>query len=327
MLLFESVVKRFGAETRATTAQTLGAWAARRLRGSQGKQFRRADSLDRNSAALDSGRSMAASHEGTSMNQPLERNKAAWNRLADTGSQFANVATDDELREPLKTLDTRGWLPASVQGLDVLCLAGAGGWQSILYAVAGANVTVVDLSPSMLALDRREAERRQVTVRCVEASMDDLAELDDASFDIVHQPVSTCYVPDIARVARDNATYISQHKQPTSLQIVNRNERNQYCIGIDYYHSGALPPTADTSYREPGAVEYLHRWDQLVGELCRSGFVIEDLREPYRGDPNAPPGHFKHRGRFVAPYVRMKARRQPRTEPAGASPQKQLWTP
>lgn len=261
----------------------------------------------------------------------LDQNKAAWNHLADTGSQFANVATDEELREPLQTLDSRGWLPTTVRGLDVLCLAGGGGWQSILYAAAGARVTVVDLSPSMLRLDEREAKRRGFQVRTIEASMNDLSQLEEQSFDIVHQPVSTCYVADIgavyreiARVLRDDAIYISQHKQPTSLQIVRRDQRDHYVIGIEYYHKGALPPPTDTSYRENGTVEYMHRWDQLVGELCRSGFVLEDLREPYRGDPSAPAGHFKHRGRFVAPYVRMKARRRPRERDATPS---RLWVP
>ena len=58
-------------------------------------------------------------------------------------------------------------MPPSVAGLRVLCLAAGGGWQSILYAVAGADVTVVDLSPSMLALDERESRRRGVPVRLI----------------------------------------------------------------------------------------------------------------------------------------------------------------
>ena len=85
------------------------------------------------------------------------------------GSPFSKVATDEECRSPLATLDSRGWLPPSVAGLNVLCLAGAGGWQSILYAVAGANVTVVDLSPEMLGLDQQEAAKRGVSVRTIEA--------------------------------------------------------------------------------------------------------------------------------------------------------------
>ena len=262
----------------------------------------------------------------------LDQNRAAWDRLAETGSRFARVATDEECARALQTLDSRGWLPESVRGLDVLCLASGGGWQSVLYACAGANVTVVDLSPEMLRLDAREAQRRQLAIRTVEASMDDLSPLADAGFDIVHQPVSTCYMPDlaavyceVARVLRDGGLYISQHKQPTSLQISHRDEQNRYVIGVEYYHAGALPRVEDQSYREKGAAEYLHRWEQLVGELCRSGFIVEDLREPYRAGANAPPGDFRHRGRFIAPYVRLKARRLPRTR--SASPAASIWTP
>lgn len=259
-----------------------------------------------------------------------EQNRLAWDRMARGGSRFARTATDEECRTPLKTLDTRGWLPASVQGMDVLCLASGGGWQSVLYALAGANVTVVDLSPAMLQLDLREAARRHVTVRVVEASMDDLSMLNDQSFDIVHQPVSTCYVPDLAavyreisRVTRDGGLYISQHKQPTSLQIEGRDPQNRYFLGVQYYHSGELPLVGDQSYRESGTSEYLHRWDDLIGELCRAGFVLEDLREPYRGDPNAPPGDYHHRGLYAAPYVRLKGRRikREKTQP------KNLWVP
>lgn len=259
-----------------------------------------------------------------------DANRLAWNRLAAGGSRFARVATDEECRQPLATLDGRGWLPASVKGNDVLCLAAGGGWQSILYATAGAHVTVVDLSPEMLRQDVREAERRGLGIRVLEGSMDDLSALADRSFDIVHQPVSTCYVPDVsavygevARVLRDGGLYISQHKQPTSLQIVERDPHERYVLGVRYYHDGPLPPVGDDSYREPGAVEFLHRWEDLVGGLCRAGLLLEDLREPRRGDDRAEPGHYAHRGNYVPPYVRLKARRAPRsTAPASA-----IWTP
>lgn len=263
----------------------------------------------------------------------LDQNRRTWNKLAEGGSQFARAATDEECARPLEILDGRGWLPPSVRGLDVLCLASGGGWQAILYAAAGANVTVVDLSESMLALDRREAERRRFSVRTLCTSMDDLSELGEAAFDIVHQPVSTCYVPDIgkvyrevSRVIRDGGIYISQHKQPTSLQITRQNADDHFVIGLEYYATGSLPAVRDTSYREAGTVEYMHRWEQLVGDLCRSGFVLEDLREPLRADRNAPKTSYKYRGRFVPPYVRLKARRLARSCVPG-SEQPRLWTP
>ena len=266
-----------------------------------------------------------------------DTNQQAWNRLADSGSLFARVATDVECRTPLQVLDGRGWLPESVAGLNVLCLASGGGWQSILYAAAGANVTVVDLSESMLKLDSREAKRRRFQIQTVQTSMDDLSMFADESFDIVHQPVSTCYVPDlkpvyagIARVIRSHGLYISQHKQPVSLQISHRNERQQLVIGIEYYHEGPLPQQQDTSYRESGATEYLHRLEQIVGDLCLAGFVIEDLREPKRANYQVDVSHFGYRGRFVPPYVRMKARRIERPS-SGSEPEttgsSRIWTP
>jgi SAM-dependent methyltransferase len=260
----------------------------------------------------------------------LLTNRAAWNRLSD-GSEFARVATDDECRDPLGTLDSRGWLPKSVAGLDVLCLASGGGWQSILYAAAGARVTVVDISPGMLRLDEREAARRHLSVRTIEGSMDDLSMLAECSFDLVHHPVSTCYTPDVAavfrevaRVARDGALYISQHKQPTSLQVTRCDERDRYVLGVEYYRSGPLPAVDDASYREAGATEYLHRWEELVGGMCRAGFAIEDLCEPKRADHRAAPGRIGHRGRYAAPYVRIKARRSARVDDATAP---RIWTP
>jgi ubiquinone/menaquinone biosynthesis C-methylase UbiE len=214
-------------------------------------------------------------------------------------------------------------------------LAAGGGWQSILYATAGAEVTVVDISPGMLELDQREAKRRNLNLKLCEGSMDDLGFLQENSFDIVHHPVSSCYVPDISKVyaevatvIKDHGLYISQHKQPTSMQIVDRDQESRYLVGIEYYHAGPLPEVPDKSYREPNAKEYLHRWEDLVGGLARTGFIIEDLREPYRGKKNAPPGDFHHRGRFTPPYVRILARRKSRSDQLSKSqPTGNLWLP
>lgn len=263
-----------------------------------------------------------------------DHNRRVWNQLAATGSLFARVATDQEIADPFATLDGRGWLPATLHGLDVLCLASGGGWQAILYAAAGATVTVVDLSDEMLQRDIEEAKRRRLSVRTMQASMDDLSDLGDATFDIVHQPVSTCYVPslravydEVARVLRDDGTYISQHKQPTSLQISHRNERQQFVIGVEYYHAGPIPRQVDESYRESGAAEYLHRWEELIGGLCHAGFILEDFTEPLRADETADVSHYGYRGRYVPPYVRMKARRRCRTPPNGSTSESQLWIP
>jgi hypothetical protein len=76
-----------------------------------------------------------------------------------------------------------------------------------------------------------------------------------------------------------------------------------------YYRRGPLPPVVGSLHREEGTLEYLHRWEELLGLMCRAGFVIEDLVEPLHAKADAVPGSFAHRSRWVAPYVRVKARR------------------
>ena len=69
------------------------------------------------------------------------------------------------------------------------------------------------------------------------------------------------------------------------------------------------PHARAAGLREAGCAEYLHPWSELVGGLCRAGFVVEDLTEPDHADPRAPAGSPGHRARFLPPYVRIKARR------------------
>ena len=246
---------------------------------------------------------------------PQQHNRRAWDARVSENRTFTRPATDQQFAHPLETVDPSNWLGGNIRGWRVLCLAAGGGSAGPLYAAAGANVTVVDISPAMLALDHRVAAERDLELRTVETSMDDLSMFAPGEFDLVVQPVSTCYVPDVAkvyaqvaRVVRAGGLYVSQHKQPASLQADVRPSPRGYELIEPYYRTGPLPPVAGSRHREEGTLEYLHRWEQLVGELCRSGFVVEDLVEPLHADDRAPLGTFAHRSRYTPPYVRIKAR-------------------
>ncbi|MFY7875530.1 MAG: class I SAM-dependent methyltransferase, partial [Pirellula sp.] len=82
------------------------------------------------------------------------QNKLAYDRMAKNGHILATIVTKEELNEPLRSIDTSGWLGKSIFGWNVLCLGAAGGRHSALYHAAGAKVTVVDISEGMLDLDR-----------------------------------------------------------------------------------------------------------------------------------------------------------------------------
>jgi SAM-dependent methyltransferase len=196
-------------------------------------------------------------------------------------------------------------------------LAAGGGRHGPLYAAAGAQVTVVDLSNAMLELDRRIAEERRLVIRTIETSMDDLQMLATGEFDLVVQPVSTCYLPsparlfpEIARVTRPGGLYISQHKQPVNLQASLQTYTGSYVIEHAYYDPLPVSPaTEPNKLREPNTHEYVHSWECLLGGICRSGFVLEDVTEPMHARSSAALGSFHHRCHFIPPYIRLKARR------------------
>jgi len=256
-------------------------------------------------------------------------NQRVWDERARQGQAYTEPLTDEELSDPLRRKAALHWLGGDVRGRRVLCLAAGGGRHGVLYALAGARVTVVDISPEMLRIDRDVAAARGVSVQTVQASMDHMPMFAAGQFDFVVQPVSTCYVPDlgrvyaeVARVLAGGGVYMSQHKTPTSLQADVRPSSRGYELVEPYYRQGPLPKAAPGLLREAGTLEYLHRWDALIGGLCRAGFVIEDLEEPPHADPQAAVGTFGHRSCFVAPYVRIKARRVIGQQPAAA-----IWMP
>jgi len=258
----------------------------------------------------------------------LRRNAAAWDRLAAAGQPLARPAVDAAFVDPRSWLGTAGppgraWLPENLKGLEVLCLAAGGGKHGPLYAAAGARVTVVDLSAAMLELDRQVARERRIDLDLVQSSMDDLGMLASGRYDLVIQPVSSCYLPrlsrlfgEVARVCRPGASYISQHKLPTSLQAsLEPNGTGHYELlyrqpDVGDARREPLPPVGPSRLREQGAAEFIHSLGDLLGGICAAGFVIEDCWEPAEADTDARPGSYGHRAQFLPPYLRLLARRQ-----------------
>lgn len=268
-----------------------------------------------------------------SAHDPTEaHNRQAWNRLVDQQSWLTSAAADERFADPLRSVDSLGWLGDSIAGQRVLCLAAGGGRQGPLYAAAGGVVTVLDISDAMLELDRAVAQQRRLSLRLIQGSMSDLSMFQPQEFDLVIQPVSTCYVRDIlnvyqqiSRVLRPQGLYVSQHKSPVSLQAAltwnaqatgdHADRPGGYLIQQDYYSRQPVPPVArPTHLREPGTQEFIHRWEEILGGMCRAGMLIEDLVEPMHADLAAEPSSLAHRCAYIAPYVRIKARRSGRAE-------------
>jgi SAM-dependent methyltransferase len=261
----------------------------------------------------------------------IDHNRRAWDHLAADGVPLARPATDEAFGDPRGWLSSAGttarpWLPARLDGLEVLCLAAGGGKHGPLYAAAGARVTVLDVSPAMLALDRAVARERRIDLEIFEGSMDDLSMFATARFDLVIHPVSTCYLPDVsmvfrevARVTRGNGLYVSQHKSPASLQAgIVPNDRGRYELEHPQQSRMLLPAMPPSRLREAGTHEYVHSLGSLFGGICQAGFTIEDVAEPDHAMPSAAVGSTAHRAAFLPPYLRVLARRTAEGQSTGA---------
>lgn len=250
----------------------------------------------------------------------LAHNARAWDALAAAGAALALPAADEAFGDPRGWLAAGGgrWLPERLDGLEVLCLAAGGGKHGPLYAAAGARVTVLDLSAAMLDLDRAVARERRLDLEILQGSMDDLSMLPSGRFDLVIHPVSTCYVPDVARVFREVARvtrpggrYVSQHKSPASLQAaIEPNAAGRYELAWPQGLARPLPPAAPSRLREAGTQEFIHSLSSLCGGICAAGFSIEDVSEPDHTQAGAAVGSFAHRAAFIPPYLRILARRR-----------------
>ncbi|MCL2519288.1 MAG: class I SAM-dependent methyltransferase [Oscillospiraceae bacterium] len=166
-----------------------------------------------------------------------------WDNNVDTGDQYKIPWLDldmDSVREfaegklsgfhkPTGKIDIpmltkiRKILYGDLKGKKVLCLASGGGQQSAVFALLGADVTVADLSQKQLNVDITAANHYGYKIKTVQCDMNDLSVFDAETFDIVYQPVSIVFVPDVLpvykevyRVLKSGGIYSVGHINPAT---------------------------------------------------------------------------------------------------------------
>jgi len=247
----------------------------------------------------------------------VAHNRAAWDRQVDSGNEWTVPVSPEAVAaarsgtwsvvligyDPVP----RHWFPDPLAGTDVLCLASGGGQQGPILAAAGATVTVLDNSPRQLAQDRLVADRDGLELRTVLGDMRDLSAFADASFDLVFNPVSNLFCPDLApvwrechRVLRPGGTLLTGFLNP-DLYIFDADasdNRNELVVRHALPYSDITHLTAAERDRlfGPGApVEYSHSLSEQIGGQIDAGFAITEFREcPHHDSPTARfmPGYF-----------------------------------
>jgi SAM-dependent methyltransferase len=215
------------------------------------------------------------------------------------------------------------------EGKDVLCLASGGGQQSAVFALLGANVSVLDISAGQLRGDRTAAEHYGYDVRTVKGDMRDLSAFDDTSFDLVYQPHSFSYVPDVRpvyrevhRVLRPGGLYSAGHVNPAvhavSLGFCGSEGGAGGWDGVGYrivdpYRGGPVFRNEDGVENmvegEPTG-ENRHFLKDIFGGLIELGFIIREVVENpchLEESISAEPGSYEHMLAHVGLYFDIVA--------------------
>ena len=239
-----------------------------------------------------------------------EHNRAAWDRQARAGGEWsrpvspATIAGAREGRwEVILTPNRpvpRHWL-GDLPGRDILCLASGGGQQAPILAAAGGRVVSFDLSQEQLDRDRLVAEREGLEIRTVRGNMADLSVFGDRSFDLVFNPVSTVFVPEVEpvwkecfRVLRAGGTlltgfmnpafFLFDHDEAQSSGVLHARYRIPY--GED--RPDTIPPARREEVGAGDAMEFSHSLERLIGGQLKAGLLLTDLYEDDWADPETP---------------------------------------
>lgn len=251
---------------------------------------------------------------------PVAHNRAAWDRQVDQGNEWTKPVGPDVIARARRgdwsvvligyKPTPRDWFPADLHGVNLLALASGGGQQAPVLAAAGANVTVLDNSPRQLERDQEVAAREGLTIRTVLGDMRDLSAFADATFDLVFNPVSNLFCPELApvwrecfRVLRPGGTLLAGFMNP-DLYIFDAealDQRGELIVrhSLPYSDVAGIGIEEHQRLYGPGApLEYSHTLAEQIGEQLAAGFVITGFDEtPHHAQATAKymPGYFATR--------------------------------
>jgi SAM-dependent methyltransferase len=252
-------------------------------------------------------------------------NREAWNREVEAGESRWTQPVSPEVidwarKGEFSILLTENvpvpkrWFPP-LKDADVLCLASGGGQQGPVLAAAGARVTVFDNSPAQLKQDQLVAERESLPLRTVEGDAADLSMFANESFDLIFNPCSTVFMPDVRAVWRECARLL----RPGGILMTGSMNPVHYIFDLYKADEGILEVTHSVPYSDLTSIpqedldeliekglplEFGHSLTDLIGGQCDAGFVITNIYEDYMPDS---PLHKFHPNYFATRAVKRKA--------------------
>lgn len=248
-------------------------------------------------------------YSGNAMTSYLEHNKSAWNKQVENKNRWTIPVSHEEIENARKgnwSVVLTPWKPVprewfgEITAKNVLCLASAGGQQVPILAAAGADVTSFDLSEEQLEQDKHVAYRERLNLMTYQGNMSDLSGFDSETFDIIFNPVSNCFIPDVTnmwkecyRVLRKGGSLLSGFANP-ALYLFDECDPNKpmqllAVNRIPYSDTESLSDKMKELYEKEGyPFEFGHSLNDLIGGQIECGFSIEGFYEDKHHDKDNP---------------------------------------
>lgn len=192
------------------------------------------------------------------------------------------------------------WFPP-LAGLRVLCLASGGGQQAPIFAAAGAVVTLLDVSQKQLAQDGFVAQRESLPMDIMEGDMADLSAFGDGSFDLIFNPPSTLFVPEVApvwrecaRTLREGGVLMSGFMNPDEfifdVEALDNEGRFVVKHRLPYVEHETLDEDAlRQRIAAKVMLHFSHSMEAQLGGMIAAGFVIDGFYEDRRPEESGNP--------------------------------------
>jgi len=253
-------------------------------------------------------------------------NKVAWNQAAGEGiNPYTMVVSPERIAEArqgkwsLYISDCKpvpkDWFP-DLGELRVLCLASGGGQQAPIFAALGAEVTLLDASPRQLAQDQFVAERDNLKINIVEGDMADLSSFEDASFDLIFNPPSTLFVPDLEpvwreayRVLQEGGLLMTGFMNPDEFIFDDVALDNEGAFVVKHplpyiQHETLTQEELERRILNKEMFHFSHTMEAQIGGLIKAGFIITGFYEDHRSDEDGNPIRF-----YIPTYYVVKAQK------------------
>ncbi len=238
-------------------------------------------------------------------------NKAAWDQaVSEDNNPYTQVVSPEQIAEARNGVwevylsdckpVPKPWFP-ELSGLRVLGLASGGGQQAPIFAAAGAEVSLIDASPKQLDQDRFVAERENLTIELVEGDVADLSVFSDKQFNLIFNPPSTLFMPNLEpiwrecyRVLKPGGILMTGFMNPDEFifddEVLDNEGRFVVKYNLPYVEHEVLNPEALAQRIENKQMfHFSHTMEAQLGGLMKAGFVMTDFYEDRRPEADGNP--------------------------------------